>query len=47
MLRHKPTFGKHLHRKRSCEDFVIKNKEKTEETSIELVQQFGKHIREN
>ena len=28
MLRHKPTFGKHLHRKRSCEGLVMKNKEK-------------------
>ena len=29
MLRQKPTFENHLDRKRSCEDLVIKNIEKT------------------
>ena len=46
MLHHKPTFGKHLHRKRLCEDLVTKNKEK-DLTSLELAQQCEKHIRQN
>ena len=43
---HKPTFGKHLRQKRSCEDLVIENKGET----LPLLNWYNnleKHLRQN